>query len=336
MNLNAPVLIVTNYMDTHADKVIDELEALKVPVVRWHPDEIAQDRAVSVSLGATDVRLPRGCRNFSEEPLRSVWYRKAAKFEASSQGRESERIIVEIENNAVVKGILNRLETPRWYSHPVFMDIANDKLLQLKVARQLGFTIPPFLVSFVGDEILSFVREHKEVVLKPINSRVNSCGEEDKALQTFTRFDVRRFNAHQLRQFEGSVFEHPLFVQRCIRKVFDTRVTVIGDDITAAAIHMEDPASAMIDWRADSLTLRHEIVECPDDIKRGMLAYLRRMRLNYGAFDFAVDAENQWWFLECNANGQFQWIDDVLGTKMSTSMAEHLAGLRPPLVNEQL
>lgn len=31
-----------------------------------------------------------------------------------------------------------------------------------------------------------------------------------------------------------------------------------------------------------------------------------------GSFDFAVDADGTWWFLEINETGQFLWIDQVI------------------------
>jgi hypothetical protein len=36
---------------------------------------------------------------------------------------------------------------------------------------------------------------------------------------------------------------------------------------------------------------------------------MRRARLHYGRFDFIVD-DDAWWFLECNPNGQYGWLDD--------------------------
>ena len=31
--------------------------------------------------------------------------------------------------------------------------------------------------------------------------------------------------------------------------------------------------------------------------------------ISYGSFDFAVDGDGQWWFLEVNEGGQFLWLD---------------------------
>jgi hypothetical protein len=45
--------------------------------------------------------------------------------------------------------------------------------------------------------------------------------------------------------------------------------------------------------------------------------------LLYGAFDFAVAGED-WYFLECNANGQYGWIEAETGLPMTASLAELL------------
>ena len=64
-----------------------------------------------------------------------------------------------------------------------------------------------------------------------------------------------------------------------------------------------------------------------------MFRYLRHMGLNFGAFDFIVDNNGQWWFLECNPNGQWLWMEFAAGLPLSETMARSLALELPPLVD---
>jgi hypothetical protein len=43
--------------------------------------------------------------------------------------------------------------------------------------------------------------------------------------------------------------------------------------------------------------------------------------LRFAAFDFAMDNQNQWFFLEINPNGQWYWIEEMTGQPLSQAMA---------------
>ncbi len=54
------------------------------------------------------------------------------------------------------------------------------------------------------------------------------------------------------------------------------------------------------------------------------MAYLRRAGLRFGAFDLAEDAEGQLWFLECNPNGQWGWIESATGLPITDAIVSEL------------
>ncbi|HSV65482.1 MAG TPA: hypothetical protein VLJ59_06180 [Mycobacteriales bacterium] len=54
------------------------------------------------------------------------------------------------------------------------------------------------------------------------------------------------------------------------------------------------------------------------------------MRLTFAAFDFTVDRDGVWWFLEANANGMWAWIQDKTGLPIAAAIADELlAGVAP-------
>ncbi len=54
------------------------------------------------------------------------------------------------------------------------------------------------------------------------------------------------------------------------------------------------------------------------------VAFLGRLGLVYGAFDFVENKEGKITFLECNTNGQFRWLEDILGLPISNAIADQL------------
>jgi hypothetical protein len=45
--------------------------------------------------------------------------------------------------------------------------------------------------------------------------------------------------------------------------------------------------------------------------------------LRFGTFDFSV-ASDEWWFLECNPNGQWAWLQDETNIPISAALADAL------------
>ncbi|GAA4681671.1 hypothetical protein GCM10023324_39720 [Streptomyces youssoufiensis] len=57
----------------------------------------------------------------------------------------------------------------------------------------------------------------------------------------------------------------------------------------------------------------------------GVLGWLKRFRLNFGAFDFAVTPSGDWVMFECNPSGEWSWIQNRTGLPIAAGIADLLA-----------
>jgi len=101
------------------------------------------------------------------------------------------------------------------------------------------------------------------------------------------------------------------------------RLTVVGDRCFAVAVHGESP-QATVDWRSRYGELSYRVCATPEQVRSGVLAYLRRFALTFGAFDFSVTADGRWWFLECNPAGRWAWIAEETSLPIADAIAEEL------------
>ena len=89
---------------------------------------------------------------------------------------------------------------------------------------------------------------------------------------------------------------------------------------------MQSETTGKIDWRQGyEHDLKHEIVEIQEHVADFCRQFLKRMKLNFGCFDFIVTPDDKYVFLECNPNGQWLWIEIVTEFDISRVIAENLA-----------
>ena len=81
---------------------------------------------------------------------------------------------------------------------------------------------------------------------------------------------------------------------------------------------------AKIDFRTDYNNLKHEIFKLPKDIEKKLLVINKYYNLNYSAVDLIEDKNGNIYFLEINPNGQYLWIEEVLGLPISSAIASFL------------
>lgn len=77
-----------------------------------------------------------------------------------------------------------------------------------------------------------------------------------------------------------------------------------------------------MDWRAEYQSLTYEPITCPYGMGRALVRFLAGFGLNFGAFDFAVTADGAWWFLECNPDGRWAWLEDAAGLPITHAIAD--------------
>ncbi|HEY5806139.1 MAG TPA: hypothetical protein VIS56_02005 [Candidatus Saccharimonadales bacterium] len=200
-----------------------------------------------------------------------------------------------------------------WLNAPRRITHAEHKLTQLALAQELGFTTPTTTVSNRWGPIKESLPE--AVIFKPTYALFYS--EDQMKLLYTTPFS----NPTEL-PTGGNPY--PGFWQSFISKGREWRITVVGDETFDAAIYTD--SSARDDWRKHQLEAKVEFRRgiFPEDQKEKCFQYLGRLGLRFGAFDFIEGEEGNITFLECNANGQYGWLEDELGFPISDAITDEL------------
>lgn len=254
----------------------------------------------------------------SLDQVKSIYYRRPTSFIFPDDVLGSDLAFAAAEARRGFGGLLFSLPT-RWVNHPASVADAEFKPAQLYAAASCGLTTPRTLLTSDPDQARIFCQTVEQgIVYKPLSAA--NIVTDDEVHQVFTS----RISAADFDDVDLSLTMN-LF-QEWIPKRYDARVTVIGQRFFGVAIHAAS-SDAYIDWRTDYDSLSDEPIDLPMRVCNGIAAYMKHFELLYGAFDFAV-TDAHWYFLECNANGQFGWLEAETGLSITAAMADLLAEVK--------
>lgn len=225
------------------------------------------------------------------------------------------------ESVATVKGMLASLKAFRM-DPELIIRRADNKQLQLQVARELGLETPRTLITNDADAVRSFARSCQgSIVTKMLSSF--AVYEDGRERVVFT-------NPVTLEDLDDLTGLNlcPMTFQERIPKALELRVTVVGNRVFAAAIDSQASHKAQYDWRKDGVALVEawRQFELPAEVEAGLLRLMDHFMLNYGAVDFILTPDGRYVFLEINPVGEFFWLESCPGLPISEAIADVLLG----------
>jgi glutathione synthase/RimK-type ligase-like ATP-grasp enzyme len=129
---------------------------------------------------------------------------------------------------------------------------------------------------------------------------------------------VDRIHIEKLNDFDIT----PCIFQELVEKDIELRITVIGEKVFVAGINSQTNEISKIDWRRGELKFYETII--PQNIETMCIALVKKLNLRFGAIDMIKDKNGNFVFLEINPNGQWVWIENETGLKISEALIDEL------------
>ncbi|NWF93702.1 MAG: hypothetical protein HXY46_12350 [Syntrophaceae bacterium] len=311
------ILIITQEVDPHADLMVVELRRRGVSCLRWHTASFPLESCLTLRVNDERVEalLRINGREIDIREIRSVWYRRPEPFQLPSALSADEKSFAEREVKSSFSGFM-QITDWFWVNHPDRIRVGASKILQLKVAREVGLPIPRTLITNEPEKVKPFFDECRgQMIYKALNSGFFPSGKG--CLTTpISRDHLKKL--HLIRNAPG-------IFQEYVPKRIELRVTIIGRRVFAAEIHSQDHPETKDDWRAaDVENVRHCPHALPHDIEAKCLKFIDRFGLAFGAVDMILTPDGRYVFLENNPSGQFGWIEDLTRLPLTETLAEML------------
>jgi glutathione synthase/RimK-type ligase-like ATP-grasp enzyme len=254
-----------------------------------------------------------------------VWYRRPGTPTAHADVTDpAVRTFIEQECATFVRDLWSSLDALWLPGKPTLVRDGALKASQLKLAGELGFELPPTLVSNSPDDVVDFYRRHGGRIV----SKCEGHGLIDAFDQRFVRYTELvspRDIAHA-----RAIRHCPMIFQAYVDKRVELRITVVGRRVFAAEIHSQVTNHTKTDWRHYDLGRTPHLPHAlPADVERRCLALVERMGLCYGAIDMILTPDGRYVFVEINPNGQYLWIEQTTGLPISDAICDLLVAGAP-------
>lgn len=212
------------------------------------------------------------------------------------------------EMSSLITGIIEGF-TGFVLTKPSTLLIAENKIVQLKLAQEVGFNIPLSLITNDNYAADSFCTSIKPSIVKPLSCGRIRDNNNDYYLQTNL---VDKFN-------NGYLNMSPAYFQEYKNKDFELRVTVVDQIFNTVKIESDNK----VDWRKFDSNNTYTVSDLPDDLKYKCLEMMQELNICFGAFDFIVK-NSEYYFLEVNPNGQWLWLEEQLDLNISNQIFSKL------------
>ncbi len=213
--------------------------------------------------------------------VHAIYYRKISFQNLSNVFDKKYHYYIHREIFSIVEGVIESFDGI-CLSKPSILRKADNKIVQLKYAQEIGLVIPELNICNSSSHLKEFLNKY-ECIVKPISYGKIENGNNPLVMQTNK---VNKDISCQTLPYS------PAYFQKFIEKDFDVRVTIVGNTIFPVKIFSKNK----VDWRKDYKTLRYEPFTLPPEIEKMCMLFLEQLNLTFGAIDFLVK-DNKYYLL---------------------------------------
>lgn len=302
-------LIVSNKDDLATDYLILRLHERKIPFLRVNTEDYLSSWHACFSIGNDGYNAEIYIGESSPVPVGifSGAYIRQPKMPPLNIQKE-DLDFAEREVGESLKSLWRMIHENVWLNAPYRILRASNKAEQLVIATLMGFKIPETYIGTNPKKLSSFYRKCSgEMIAKAVKHGFNFDGDRARVAAT------QKIDEKTMCSLEDYA-TIPMIFQKQISKMYDVRVTVVGDIVFSTAIRSQDYEETAVDWRLSDcykIALRQDKINLPESIKSMCVGITKKFNLRYSAIDLILGKDGTYYFLELNPNGQWAWLEQL-------------------------
>jgi len=321
-------MILGESTDKATDLVCHWLRHWNVPFLRLNEgNEVNPVVGMEFENSEANVHLYKnGCR-YGLSNLKKTWFRRGYFLfryidDIPTLAQETNRSIKEHltnEGKTLERFLYYHLGKGISINHP---DNYNyNKLIALREAQKVGLLVPPTLLSVHPEEMKQFVVKEGGCISKSIQDMMGIRTNDNYA-----------FTGKTVRVDKDSICPqghwYSLF-QKEIKKKYELRIFFFMGRMYTMAIFSQLDKESELDFRQVDVNGKHPNRMVPFKLPAEKAGKIRRLmknlKLESGSIDIIVDKNNDYYFLEVNPVGQFNFVSEICNYNIEKDIAQYLA-----------
>jgi glutathione synthase/RimK-type ligase-like ATP-grasp enzyme len=317
---NKLVLILARRLDRESDYVGIDLMRKGLDYVRINIEDIPNLLKVrySINQDIQSIKFLVDRREIDAAQVSAVYLRNfempAIKFKGDKLSK-----LFSFEQWDDAYAIMQKALKCAWVNAVDATRLANDRVHQLSVAKNVGFDIPETIITNDPEKAKDFYSSHRgRVIIKALHHHGVQVGDRVYSMYThkITNRDLYYLN---------DLINAPCVLQEKVFKKSDIRITVVGKQIFAVEIDSQSTPKGRNDLHRCSLVkLPKRSIELNKCDRDKCIKLLASFGLHYGALDLVKDRSDRLIFLEINPTGDWLWIEQQTGLPITKAVSDLL------------
>ena len=306
-------LVLSSTIDYSSDLICAELEKRRFNYLRLNRDRFTEYE-IEYALQDDTIRIKIGDIRYllSAKSMKSVYFRAPVFLRTTGKAYTVEEQLKRSQWSAFIRNLIV-FDKALWINHPVSIYRAENKLYQLKVAKQCGMAVPE---TYVGNSLPQNIVPESMYIIKSLDTAL--FYDDGKEMFTYSTM----VSGQELLGAEIKVA--PIIIQEYLNTKIDLRVTVIGNRIFPVSITKQGEA-LVGDWRRSNKdNLDYIPIELPQIINEQITMLMQYLDLSFGGIDLALVGDT-YYFIEVNPTGEWGWLTSSAGIPVDKAIVDCMA-----------
>ncbi|TLX25123.1 grasp-with-spasm system ATP-grasp peptide maturase [Chryseobacterium indologenes] len=254
--------------------------------------------------------------------VNAIWYRRWLNSEYTLNRNKKVNSYLRKEFHALTQYFFSYFQENKWYNRHDYFQEFLSKTEQLSIAKEVGFRIPDTLITNNKNDLISFLKKHESIIVKPISDVESFYDKSTKKLMgTFTARITEDYIKANI-----SVHFFPSLFQAEIKKKYELRIFYDKGHCYPMAIFSSKNEKTSVDFRQydNQLPNRNVPFKLTSREKYQIKRFMKKSNLETGSLDIICSRNNELFFLEVNPLGQFGMVSNPCNYYIEKKIANNL------------
>lgn len=306
----ACILLVSNTGDAHCDFLVEACKRSNTQCFRLNTDKFRLNGNLNWSLDTGEGTLKIGEHQCLLSDVSLIIYRRpspAHQYRKDIEPWVGKLLDVEW---TTLETALSQLVPGKAMNGLAGSSLAQNKIVQLKMALQCNLKVPETIISTNKTYLLEFFNKHP-CITKGIT---NAFSVHNGNLRTGFTTNVSESDL-QTYDTQGC----PTLLQKAITPHAMWRIVVVGKKIFG--FRFNGPSLLLeADSRKVELSLDGKHLTVPAMVQQNLLKMCALLSIEFASADFIEDEHGDLWFLDLNPEGQWAFLEEKFSVRISDAI----------------